>query len=121
MAGGGIIGLMLATVIAPGAVLIVEGAFSMALDAGQRALPERAPTFRAADAHTRGKIDLILARTSSRRNRSSLLDAIAAHHLEAGTVPEGEWPDGRVPYFQDDPVSSTRLAQLDEKWRGLDR
>ena len=63
---------------------------------------------------------LIQAELSVAR-RATLLDAIAAHHLAAGTVPEGDWPGGRVPYFEDDPVSSTRLAQLDEKWRGLNR
>jgi hypothetical protein len=34
--------------------------------------------------------------------------------------PTGVWPDGTLPNFDDD-RASTLLAQLEEKWLGLDR
>ena len=37
-----------------------------------------------------------------------------------GLHPTGEWPNGRLPNFDDD-RASTLLAQLEEKWLGLDR
>ncbi len=70
--------------------------------------------------HRRG-IAQLLAEATDRDIRYALLDLIAAKHLEAGTVPTGEWSGGSPPYFVDDVASSTRLAQFDEKWRGLDR
>lgn len=34
--------------------------------------------------------------------------------------PTGEWPDGEIPNFDNSPAD-TLLAQLEEKWLGLDR
>lgn len=33
---------------------------------------------------------------------------------------EGNWPDGKIPNINND-AASTLLAQLEEKWLGLDR
>lgn len=49
------------------------------------------------------------------------VNALHAHHLEAGTAPQGDWPGGAAPFLRADPAASVRLAQLDERWRGLDR
>ncbi len=48
------------------------------------------------------------------------VNALHAHHLEAGTAPQGDWPGGAAPFLDADPAS-VRLAQLEERWRGLDR
>jgi hypothetical protein len=70
--------------------------------------------------HRPGIAELLEA-ASGPDERYALIDLIASKHLEAGTVPTGEWSGGRPPYFEHDVESSTRLAQFDEKWRGLDR
>src|SRR6185295_18679954 len=57
-----------------------------------------------------------LHRLQTNRFRLKYVRAIA----EAGNKPSDAWPEGADPFYRND-RAATLLAQLEEKWLGLDR
>lgn len=119
-----VVGTMQASVAWGACAALATGAFAAFdwLDGRRAHRVATADVRPAPDVHV-ARVDLAAAlrEAPTPAARAALLDSVAARHLTDGTVPTGSWPGDRLPWFHDDPLSSTRLAQLDEKWRGLDR